>query len=184
MSDFRLRAEACLGAGAPPRSFGSLVHITERSPVFALEIAGFGAPNDGDVAHFQAALGAAPPAPGAVARGPAAEVLSVGPNRWIAIADTPMHFPPSENFAVTDLSSARGCFLLSGAKASTVLAKGTSVDLDPTVFTAGSVIVTRIGHFSAVVWRPSDGDGFAVLVSRSYARSFYDWVILASAEFG
>ncbi len=188
MSDFRLRAESCLGAGFTPHSFSRpgrpLVAISEQSPVFVLEIAAFRAIEHDDVRHFQAELGAPPPSRGTMTLTNGAEIVSIGPNRWVATAANPVSFAASANFAVTDLGSARGYFTVSGEKAAAVLSKGTSIDLDAKVFASGSAAATRVSHFSTVIWRPQETGGFSILVPRSFARAFYHWLVLAAAEFG
>jgi len=152
--------------------------------VFVLEVAAFGALQSQDIQHFEAATGVTPPAAGNAVHGRNVGVAALGPNRWAIIAPSELSFTPNDNFAVTDLGSARTCFIISGTKAAIVLAKGTSIDLHPSVFPAGSAAATRISHFSALIWQLDMEDGFLILTPRSYAHSFYDWLVLAASEFG
>lgn len=149
-----------------------------------LEVAAFRAMQSIDIEHFEAATGVTPPAAGSAVRSAEVEVASLGPNRWAIIAPSELSFPPGDNFAVTDLASARARFTISGPKYAAVLAKGTSIDLHPDVFPPGGAAATRISHFSALIWRLEMEDGFSILTPRSYAHSFYDWLVLAAAEFG
>lgn len=188
MSDSRLTAESCLPGGRVARTFkraGDIqVRIEERFPVFVLEVAAFRGLQSRDIEHFEATTGARPPTSGNALRANNIEVAALGPNRWTIIAHSELIFTPGDNFAVTDLGSARTCFIVSGPKAAIVLAKGTSIDLHPSVFPAGSAAATRISHFSALIWQLDMEDGFSILTPRSYAQSFYDWLVLAASEFG
>jgi sarcosine oxidase subunit gamma len=83
---------------------------------------------------------------------------------------------------VTDVSCGRAALRLRGLRVRDALAKGCPLDLDPRVFPAGRCAQTSIGRVS-VILDHVEPEVFDVYVSRSYAGSFWDWLIEACAEY-
>lgn len=80
-----------------------------------------------------------------------------------------------------DVSHARTVLRLAGPARVEVLAQGCALDLD--AMQAGQCAATVISHFAVLLHCAGD-DGFDLYVTRSLARSFYDWLCLAGAPFG
>lgn len=86
---------------------------------------------------------------------------------------------------VTDSSDARQIFIVSGANARTVLAKGAPVDFHPDAFGAGDLRRTRIGELAAMIAQVGERpDQFEVFVLRSYAAHMWRWLTVAAAPGG
>jgi sarcosine oxidase subunit gamma len=103
------------------------------------------------------------------------------------IADEPAPDWPAdvaENLAdaasVFDQSSGYAILCLSGLDAGALLQKGAFLDLHPGKFKTGSVAVTVIEHIGAIVWR-ADETLFEIAVFRSFASSFWHWLVTAAA---
>jgi heterotetrameric sarcosine oxidase gamma subunit len=142
-----------------------------RSEAFAREMA----------VRFPLAL----PGANRCATSPGITLIGAGPGRWLMLTAQRLGEDElGESAILFDLSGSRVLFSIEGPKAAAVLAKGTSIDLDESRFGAGSAALTRIGHFSAVLWRPGNEPRFCALIARSFAESFWEWLVLAGEEFG
>jgi sarcosine oxidase subunit gamma len=64
------------------------------------------------------------------------------------------------------------------------LAKVCTIDLHPSQFHAGRIALTSLGHLPAILWQIDESPAYEIVVPRSFARSFLDALIGASAEFG
>ena len=115
-----------------------------------------------------------------------------GPDQWLLVARQQPGFSDllaslSADAAVSDQSHARAALRVSGARVREVLAKGSMVDLHPSVFPVGAAALTRFAHMGVQLWRTGDGpDGaiFEILIARSMAGSFWSWFAASAAEFG
>jgi methylglutamate dehydrogenase subunit D len=132
-----------------------------------------------------------PLTPRRVADGPIHFVWA-GPDRWLAESwtETPHTFERDlrEAFmslaSVTSQSDGRSIIRLGGPKAREVLAKGMSLDLDPRVFGPGDAALTVAAHISVHFWQLDATPTYDFAVFRSFAASFCEWLLDASAEFG
>ena len=86
--------------------------------------------------------------------------------------------------AVTDQGDSRALVRVSGPDARDALSKGFAIDLHPTVFAEGSAAVTRVAHISVQIWQVDAAPSYIIAVPRSYAASFWSWLVTASAAFG
>jgi methylglutamate dehydrogenase subunit D len=64
------------------------------------------------------------------------------------------------------------------------LAKGVPLDLDSDAFRPGDAALTLAGHINIHFWQIDDTPTYEIMMFRSFAKSFYDWFLDASAEFG
>ncbi len=120
------------------------------------------------------------------------DVLWLGPDEWLLIAergqeqtlgDTLREAIGAEDGAVTDVSAQRTAVALTGPKAAEVLAKGCSIDLHPRVTTIGSCVQTLLAQTGVViVVRDELASDFLLLVPASFASYFGDWLIDACTE--
>lgn len=115
-----------------------------------------------------------------------------GPNQWLLLARRQEGFSDllgllSADAAVIDQSNSRAALRISGERVREVLAKGSMVDLHPSVFPVGAAASTSFAHVGVQFWRTEDGpDGsvFEILVARSMAGSFWSWLVASAAEYG
>ncbi|WP_406462561.1 sarcosine oxidase subunit gamma [Streptomyces sp. NBC_01622] len=131
--------------------------------------------------------------PNTVVRAGELRALWLGPDEWLLVG------PPGtqrdvesriraasgdEHVAVTDVSAQRTTLLVSGTRASDLLAHGCPLDLHPRAFGAGRCAQTTVARTQAVlVGRDEPGAGFWVLVRSSFAGYLTDWLLDAAAEY-
>jgi methylglutamate dehydrogenase subunit D len=138
--------------------------------------------------HFAADL---PLTPRRVADGQV-HFIWAGPGRWLAAApnETPSTFERNLRdvllglASVTSQSDGRCIIRVSGPKAREVLAKGVPLDLDPRVFGPGDTAMTVVAYINAHFWQNDAAPSYDFAVFRSFAASFCEWLLDASAEFG
>lgn len=176
MSAFAIEHRAAL-AGKPPLMLrGVTLNALPEGHVLHL----FSASADGDVSStVSAVLGC-----DALAK------RSVSPGQWFLVGDEPLSPKALAEIArkvqphaeIVDQSHGRVRIGIAGAKATSVLAKGTAVDLALNAFPVGHATTTLIGHIAAHITRVSD-DGFELIVLRGFAESLWDELVELSAEF-
>lgn len=133
-----------------------------------------------------AALGCALPlSPNASSTAPDGEILRLGPDEWLLVAEAPSRWSetmPVGEGTLTDVSHARVVVAARGARVTDALAKGCAVDLHPGRFPPGMCIQTAIARIHVILHRTRDE--FVLYAPRSYARSFWHWLTQAAAEYG
>ncbi len=120
----------------------------------------------------------------------------LGPDEWMVItppdrqtglmaalvlATTQLHV------AVTDLTGGYTTIQLSGPRVRELLAKGSTLDLDPRGFGVGQCAQTNVGKTSVLlIPAVNDGDNpcFQLVVRRSFADYLFQWIEHSSTEFG
>jgi methylglutamate dehydrogenase subunit D len=115
-----------------------------------------------------------------------------GPERWLAEAPNEMPSTFERNLreatsglaSVTSQSDGRSIIRISGPKAREVLAKGVPLDLDSSAFGPGDTAMTVVGHINVHLWQTDAVPTYDFAVFRSFAASFCEWLLDASAEFG
>lgn len=110
-------------------------------------------------------------------------LLGTGPGSWLAHADVaPAAWAAGLRdrlgplASVSDQSGGYAIFRLSGPGARTVLQRGASIDFHPGAFAAGSVATTVIAHIGVVIRQIDDAPTYDILLFRSFAESFRDWL--------
>jgi methylglutamate dehydrogenase subunit D len=115
-----------------------------------------------------------------------------GPGQWIATAEGEdgatferrLRAALGDLAAVSDQSDARAIIQIAGARARDVLAKGVPIDLHPSAFRARDAAITTVAHIGALFWQCDETPTYEFLVPRSFAESFWRWLIDSAAEFG
>jgi methylglutamate dehydrogenase subunit D len=118
--------------------------------------------------------------------------LWAGPGHWLAMADGQggpaweqrVRVTLGELASICDQSDGRTIIRVSGERAREVLAKGMPIDLHPRAFRAGDAAVTSVGHISAQFWQVDETPAYELIVSRSFAVSFWEWLTASAAGFG
>jgi heterotetrameric sarcosine oxidase gamma subunit len=136
---------------------------------------------------------AAPNAPKAVQAKDATLIWS-GPDQFLVLSKNGKHtmqtLAPalSGPASLSDQSHARVLISVSGAKAHTMLAKLSSIDLNAGAFPIGAAAATSMDHTSITLWRGNDRpDGpavFNLLVFATFAESLWHTMLDAAAEYG
>ncbi|TIU48894.1 MAG: sarcosine oxidase subunit gamma [Mesorhizobium sp.] len=135
---------------------------------------------------------AAPLTPKAIDTADATLIWS-GPDQFLALSTGGKHsieaLAPgfTGSASLSDQSHARVLISISGAKARTMLAKLSSIDLHPDVFGVGAAAATSMDHTSVTLWRGADRDGQAVfnlLVFATFAESLWHTILDSAAEYG
>lgn len=128
-----------------------------------------------------------PPSPGGVADGSAWRVVAVGPDDWFLIgpadASEAMFAALAQalaglHAALTDVGSGYRVLRLTGPGAIDVLAQGCPLDLHPRAFGEGRCAGSHF--FKASVWLWRAGDGFELLVRRSF-RGYVELMLARAA---
>ncbi|WP_448950944.1 2Fe-2S iron-sulfur cluster-binding protein [Labrys neptuniae] len=167
------------------------VHLIERSP----DIAEIKARRDGEASLrriLQAEFGLALPEPGRSTLAGALKILSLGPGDWLVLDEhgRPGGLAVSLSHAVgacasvVDLSSAFGVLRLSGAKASTALAKLCRLDLHPRVFEPGHAARTLMAQIPVLLHQVSDEPAYDLLAPSTLAQAFAETLVESAAEYG
>lgn len=136
---------------------------------------------------------AAPETPKAVST-PDATLIWSGPDQFFVLSKGGRHsmdaLVPSfaGSASLSDQSHARVLVSISGAKARTMLAKLSSIDLHPDAFPVGAAAATSIDHTSVTLWRGKDRDDgqavFNLLVFATFAESLWHTMLDSAAEYG
>lgn len=114
-----------------------------------------------------------------------------GAEQWYAVAegwpegalyrDLKQHFAGLAS--CSDQSHGRVTIAVSGPKARAVLAKGTPVDLHPSMFGPGRSAVTQMAHVGVHLAQVGP-DAFELSVFRGFSESFWEWLTEQAEEFG
>jgi methylglutamate dehydrogenase subunit D len=109
-------------------------------------------------------------------------MLGIGPDAWLGFAPTggpgwaqDLAARLSGQAYVVDQSGGYRLFVLTGADAGRLLQKGLPVDLDPSVFPPGAVIVSAIAHIGATLRHVEPGL-YHLFVPRSMGGSLLHWL--------
>lgn len=134
-----------------------------------------------------------PTTPSTVTDSTEASVIWFGPQEWLICStsrggeelEAALRAAVAESSgAAVDVSAQRTTLRLSGAHARDVLAKGSSLDLHPSVFGPGTAAQTMLGQANVVLIPLNDnGTDYRILVRQSFARYLAEWLIDATAEF-
>jgi len=132
---------------------------------------------------FAGPVGWASQAPGVVG-------LRFVPDEWLILCDrseeerlTPalQGFVSAHSGSAVALGNGTVTIQCAGSRAHLLLSKGTGLDLHPRTFAPGRCAATGFGKIRVVVWR-QELDRFSLHVGRSFARSFWDWLVASARE--
>lgn len=177
MSEFAFKEETALGGFHKDYDGVALAEISDRA------IVSIATPRQGETRLAEAltaAFGVGYPSPGKsnASSHRNSRLLGLGADQLFAVFDHPGPFP--EKAIASDLgdaayfvdqSDAWVVVSISGPRAREALERICPIDLDPGVFTEGSVASTVMEHLSAIICREG-ADAFLLLSPRSSAKSF------------
>jgi len=115
-----------------------------------------------------------------------------GPGHWLAMAegiDGPvfadrLRADLVDLASVSDQSDGRVVIRIRGRRAREALAKCLPIDLHPRAFGPGDSAATTVSHMAIHIWQIDKTPTYELALSRSYAVSFFHWLVAAAAEFG
>jgi len=120
---------------------------------------------------------------------PVGRILALGPSEWLLLLKKPEDLESissalqnalnGASAAILDFSSGLHLLRLSGPAAETLLQMSMTLDLDRQSFPADHVARSRYDKYPVTVVRVADS-AFDVLVARSFARSFTDYLLKRS----
>jgi sarcosine oxidase subunit gamma len=115
-----------------------------------------------------------------------------GPGRWLASTqaneaqafEAQLRRELGDCASISDQSAALVVVGMRGRNAREALAKGLPIDLSPREFAPGQVASTVAAHMGVTLWQLDTAPTYELVISRSYAVSFCQWLVDAAAEFG
>ncbi len=126
--------------------------------------------------------------PSSEQRFPQCTLLQVAPTQfWYLTSDqtlarhlTDHHFTSG---SATPLSHSRVRVVITGTGIHELLAKGISVDLDPTIFRVGQFMQTALEHIGILLHRRADQQ-YELYLPATFARTLWTWLLDAALEEG
>jgi methylglutamate dehydrogenase subunit D len=119
--------------------------------------------------------------------------LWAGPEQWLAVAGPGR--PPGRfetvlvgvfvgHASIAEQSDGRTVIRVSGPRARDALAKGLPIDLHPRAFKPGDTALTLAAHIGLQIWQLDAAPTYEIAVFRGFARSFWQFLLDAAAEYG
>ena len=168
------------------------VTLEERPHLAKVNLRG-DAQDDGFRSSVGEAIGAALPTDrNTVVRSGDTLALWLGPDEWLilgpvdaetALCDRIRSAVDGHHAAVVDVTDNSTVLQVIGPKAADVIAKACPIDLHPRSFEDNAVAQTYLAHVDVTIWRTADGDGFCLLLRRSFADHLWRWLIDAGTEY-
>jgi len=113
-------------------------------------------------------------------------VYMVAPHRFLIVSEVQglgvslLPCLDGDKGTLTELGHSRTRIRIHGPNARALLARGVAIDLDPTVFSSGEFVQSAIHHMWLLIHNVSseqEGDAYDVYVLRSFAVSFWHWLV-------
>lgn len=119
-------------------------------------------------------------------------LVGTAPDRWLVVGEGPSSAATVERVAlrldglaaIADQSDGYGVLRLWGPRVREALAKGCPIDLHPSVFGIEDAATVPIASIPCRLWQVDLAPAYDILVPRSYAASFWDWLKSSAAEYG
>ncbi len=187
-----------LGAARKPGHHGGEVTrtpglvLSERRPLSMVQVESDAAGAEEVIDSVARTIGLAPPAaPNSMAGDDILAIHWIGPNRWLAVESAARDLESllrdalaDTEAAVVDLSHGRAAIRLAGRMAREVLAKGAGLDFHPKVFGPKVSAQTVLFHVSVLIACLDDRPAFEIHGPRGFARSLWESLADACAEYG
>ena len=171
---------------------GSALVLSVGTPRTQINLRG-NARDESFVAAVDKALGQSLPlAPNTVASGDY-RLYWLGPNEWLIHSDDEdagtllaklRDALSGQSFALTDVSAGQVALQLRGEAARHVLARGCTLDFDPSVFRVGDCAQSGLAKAAALIALRDDSPCFDIFVRRSFADYVVRWLHHAGREYG
>lgn len=164
--------------------------LTELTGLALVSIAARGGQIPALSAAVERAFGAALPTRPARAAGTQTAFIWSACDQWLAVGPRDhqlaarMAACAGDLASVTDLTGARTIVLIGGPRARDGMMKVVPVDLDPSVFAAGSTAVTVAAHIPVQIWQTDAAPTYEIACPRSYGVSLWQTLCAAFAAYG
>jgi sarcosine oxidase subunit gamma len=121
------------------------------------------------------------------------QIFWLGPDEWLiltestgapSLSDTIQQATGGLHASVNDVSGGQVALQLQGAKVRTLLAKGCTLDLHPSVFAAGFCAQSGLAKANVLLGLVDDAPTFIVVVRRSFADYLCRWFSHAGRDIG
>jgi methylglutamate dehydrogenase subunit D len=114
-----------------------------------------------------------------------------GPSQWLAFGEGPsrpfelqLRSSLADVASIMDQSDGRTIIRISGPRVRDTLAKGVHIDLHPSVFRPGDTAISIVSSIGVHFWQIDSAPTYEFAMFRSFAVSFWGWLVDAAAEFG
>lgn len=130
--------------------------------------------------------------PGRSSVHPEFTALPLSPRQWMLVSTASTHAEGLAAYVtnrienrgyVSEQSDSRVCIRLRGPMARRAMAKGCRLDLHPSSAGPGFCAQTVVAQVGVTIHQVDDLPTFDLLVYSGFARSFWDWIGEAAAEF-
>lgn len=119
-------------------------------------------------------------------------LIGTAPGQWLAVVEGKGALALLAKLAaglkgvatIVDQSDGKAVLRISGPRARETLAKGCSLDLNPSVFKPGSAGTTPVSLIDCVIWQVDEAPTYDLAVASSFAGSFWTWLTASAAEYG
>jgi len=115
--------------------------------------------------------------------GPDEWLLITAPDQQVVLQQTLLTALADIHAAVTDISGTNTMLDIQGLAARDLIAKGTPLDIHPSVFGVGMCAQTSWIKTGVTLYQYSDSPGFKIIIRRSFADYFGAWLVEAIQEF-
>ncbi len=118
--------------------------------------------------------------------------LPLSPGQWMLVSEESIHKGGLAAYIaariedrgyVSEQGDARVCIRVRGPKARRVMAKGCRLDLHPNAARTGFCAQTVMAQVGVILHQVDDTPTYDLLVYSGFARSFWQWIAEAAAEF-
>jgi heterotetrameric sarcosine oxidase gamma subunit len=118
--------------------------------------------------------------------------LPLSPGQWMLVSGESTHEGGLAAYIagrvedrgdVSEQGDSRVCVRLRGPKARRVMAKGCRLDLHPDAFKTGFCAQTVMAQVGVILHQVDETPTYDLLVYSGFARSFWQWIAEAAAEF-
>jgi sarcosine oxidase subunit gamma len=86
--------------------------------------------------------------------------------------------------ALFDVSASRVAWMISGPRATDVLAKGCPLDFHPRAFATGACAQSVFGHVNVLIDKRDSAPTFTMMVERSYLRDAWHALVGSALQYG
>ena len=170
------------------RREAGLVAIDER-PAGRIATLRLRHPSADDLARIADAIGVPLPTVPNTATGDVVRAIWIGLDEWLILGcNTPNSVieataRDAASALCVDVGDGRFVLDVTGAQASDLLAKGSSVDTHPSIFGQGQTVMTLFAQVNVIIDRPPHLDGFRLYFDISFRAYLRQWFEDAIVEF-
>ena len=116
----------------------------------------------------------------------------LGPDEWLLMAESSQIAGLSsrldeklrgQHAAINDISGGQVTYRVAGGAARRLLAKGCTLDLHPEKFAVGQCAQTGLAKSGALIFPMKDGQGYEIVVRRSFSDYLWQWLLHAGREY-